>query len=442
MSKNHEIIKNSIDHTLFSWSVQSGLNPLNIERGEGAYLYDRDGKQYLDFSSQLMNVNIGHSHPTVLAAMKKQMEELCYIYPGAVSEARGLLGKKIAEITPNNLTKSFFVLGGAEAVENAIKIARMYSGRDKIITKYRSYHGATMGAITAGGDPRRHAVDRHQMPGVVHVEDPYCYRCPWKQELGSCDYECVQHVERVVKFENPESIAAIMIEGESGTSGCIKYPPKYWKRVKEIAVQYDILMISDEVMSGFGRCGKWFGVDNHDVSPDMMTCAKGMTSGYVPMGALIVSSDIASYFIENPLTIGLTGSSYPLGCATALANIHVYESEKLIDNCVEMGIYLESKIDELKNIYPCIGDFRNTGLLGCIELVKDRKTKEPLFPWNCKPSLQGVMVDLKQKILELGMFTFLKWNFIFTAPPLISTKEQIDEGVDILSKALELVKVE
>jgi taurine--2-oxoglutarate transaminase len=439
---DNEIVKNSIDYTLFSWSMQSGLNPLNIQRAQGVYLYERSGKRFLDFSSQLMNVNIGHSHPKVLTAMKKQMEELCYIYPGAVSEVRGLLGKKIAEITPKSLTKSFFVLGGAEAVENSIKVARMYSGRDKIITKYRSYHGATMGAITAGGDPRKHAVDRHQMPGVVHVEDPYCYRCPWNQQLESCEYECAQHVERVVKFENPESIAAIMMEGESGTSGCIKYPPEYWKQIKEIAERYGILLISDEVMSGFGRCGKWFGIENHGVIPDMMTCAKGITSGYVPMGALIVNSDIASHFDENPLTIGLTGSSYPLGCATALANIQVYEDEHLLENCVKMGAYLDSEIEKLKEIHPCIGDFRNTGLLGCIELVKDKKTKEPLLPWNCNPSLQGILAKIKEKILELGMFTFLKWNFIFLAPPLISSKEIIDEGVNILSKALELVKVE
>jgi taurine--2-oxoglutarate transaminase len=436
--QNEEIVQNNLDYTLFCWSPQSTVHPLNIEKAHGVYLYDRDGKRYLDFSSQLMNVNIGHSHPKVLAAMKKQMDNLCYIYPGSVSEARGLLGKKLAEISPKNLTKSFFVVGGAEAIENAIKVARMYTQRHKIITKYRSYHGATMGAITASGDPRRHPVDSQAMPNVVHVEDPYCYRCPWKQELGSCDYECVQHVERVVKFENPENVAAILMEGESGTSGCIKLPPEYWKRIKEIAVEHDILIISDEVMSGFGRCGNWFAIQNSGVEPDMITCAKGITSGYVPMGALIVNKDIATHFDDSPFTIGLTGSSYPLGCATALANIRVYEEEKLIQNCAGMGKYLESQVEQLKEIHPCIGDFRNTGLLGCLELVKNRNTQEPLFPWNCKPSLQGVMVDVKQKLLELGLFTFLKWNFIFTAPPLTSTKQTIDEGIKILSKALEL----
>ncbi|MBW2559193.1 MAG: aminotransferase class III-fold pyridoxal phosphate-dependent enzyme, partial [Deltaproteobacteria bacterium] len=406
--KNQEILKNNLDYTLFSWVKQSGLNPINVERAEGPYLIDRSGKKYLDFSSQLMNVNIGHSHPKVLAAIKKQLDQVCFIYPGAASEPRGLLGKKIAEISPKNLTKSFFVLGGAEAVENAIKLARMYSGRQKIITRYRSYHGATMGAISAGGDPRRHPVDQNAMPGIVHVEDPYCYRCPWSQELGSCKYECVQHIERVVKFENPSSIAAIMMEGESGTSGCIKYPPLYWQKIKEIADKYGILLISDEVMSGFCRCGDWFAIQNSGVDPDIIACAKGISSGYVPMGAVIVSKAIAEYFDDHPMTVGLTGSSYPLGCAAALANIQVYEDENLIENTRKMGKYLEDEVEKLKEKHPCLGDFRNTGLLGCIELVKDRESKEPLAPWNAKPSEMGVMADIKAKIFELGMFTFIK----------------------------------
>ncbi len=296
-----------------------------------------------------------------------------------------------------------------------------------------------MGAISAGGDPRKHPVDRDAMPGVVHVEDPYCYRCPWKQELGLCDYECIQHVERVVKFENPGNIAAILMERESGTSGCIKYPPEYWKRIKEIADANDILIISDEVMSGFGRCGNWFAIQNTGVNPDMIACAKGITSGYVPMGAVIVDTEIASHFDEVPLSVGMTGSSYPMGCATALANIKVYEEENLITNCIEMGKYMDSQVEKLKEIHPCIGDFRNTGLLGCIELVKDRDTKENLYPWNCEPSLQGIMLNVKQKLSELGLFTFLKWSFIFIAPPLICTKENIDEGIAIISQALNLI---
>lgn len=434
------ILKNNLNFTLFPWSKQANLNPINAERAQGSYIYDREGKRYLDFSSQLINVNLGHSHPKVLAAIKEQIEQLCYVSPGMATEARGLLGKKLAEITPKNITKSFFVLGGAEAIENAIKIARIYSKRQKIITRYRSYHGATMGAISAGGDPRRHPVDQNAMPGIVHVEDPYCYRCPWNQSLDSCEYECTKHVERVILFENPEDIAAILMEGESGSSGCIKYPPKYWLKIKEIANKYGILIIDDEVMSGFGRCGNWFAIQNTAVEPDMIVCAKGITSGYIPLGALIVSNEIADYFDDHFMSIGLTGSSYAVGCATALACIQVYEEENLIENARKMGAYIEEKVSILKGKHTCIGDYRNTGLLGCLELVKDRNTKEPLVPWNAKPSEMGIMNDIKEKIRELGMFTLVRWNYIFIAPPLNVTKEQIDEGLSIISKALALIK--
>jgi len=436
--KNQEIIDNCLNYTFFAWSKQNDLNPLNIERTKGCYLYDRDGKSYIDFSSQLMNVNIGHSHPKVLEAIAKQSQNVCYIYPAIASEPRGLLGKKLAEIMPKNLVKSFFTLGGADAIENAIKIARMYSGKDKIITRYRSFHGATMGAISAGGDPRRHAVDANAMPGIIHVEDPYCYRCPWSQVLGFCDYECVKHMERVILFENPKRIAAIMIEGESGTSGCIKYPPLYWKKVKEISDKYGIILISDEVMSGFGRCGAWFAVQNSGVEPDMIVTSKGLTSAYLPLGAVTVSKEIANFFNDNAFVAGLTGSSYPLGCAAALANIKVYEEENLIQNCRNMGTYIEQQVDKLKQIHPSIGDFRNTGLLGCLELVKNRETKEPLLPWNCQPAVQGVLLEINKKLLELGLFTFLKWNFIFIAPPLCVTKTIIDDGLAIISEALNL----
>ncbi|UCE12169.1 MAG: aminotransferase class III-fold pyridoxal phosphate-dependent enzyme [Candidatus Heimdallarchaeota archaeon] len=430
------ILKNNLQYTLFSWSKQAGLNPINAERAEGCYVYTHEGKKYLDFCSQLFNVNLGHSHPKVLAAMKKQLEKLCYVYPGMATEPRGLLGKKLAEITPKNLTKTFFTLGGAEAVENAIKVARMYSGRHKIITRYRSYHGATMGAISAGGDPRRHPVDQNAMPGIVHVEDPYCYRCPWTKTISSCDYECVKHIERVILFENPENIAAILMEGESGTSGCIKYPPEYWQRIKKIAEKHRILLISDEVMSGFGRCGNWFAIQNSGVEPDMICMAKGITSAYIPLGALIVSNEIAEFFNEHTMNIGLTQSAYALGCATALACLQVYEEEKLIENTWNMGKYLEDQIEVLKRRHICIGDFRNTGLLGCLELVKNRETKEPLVPWNCKPSEMGVMAKIIKKIRDLGMYTFVKWNWIFIAPPLNVTKDDIDNGLAIISKAL------
>jgi taurine---2-oxoglutarate transaminase len=435
MSKE-EILRNNLDYTLFSWSAQAGLNPINAERAEGVYVYDQDGKRYIDFSSQLMNVNIGHGNKKVADAIAKQMSELSYVYPGMATEARGLLGKKLAAVSPGSMKKTFFTNAGAEAIENCIKLARMVTGRHKIITRYRSYHGATYGAATAGGDPRRFPMDRDRMPGVVHVEDPYCYRCPWSQKLETCNRECVQHIERVIQFEDPGSVAAILIEGESGSSGCIKYPPDYWQKLREIADKYGILLISDEVMSGFGRCGQWFAIQNSGVEPDMIAMAKGLTSGYVPLGGVIVSEAIAKFFDENPMMIGLTYSGHAVGCAAGVATLEVYEELDLINKARETGTYIDQQVAKLQEKHPSLGDFRNTGMLGCIELVKNRETKDPMAPWNAKAADMGIMNKVAGKIKELGMFTFVRWNWIFVAPPLTITHNEVDEGLDIISQAI------
>ena len=438
-TSKQQIVKDNKDFTLFSWSKQGGLNPVNIERAKGVYLYDRDGKKYIDFTAQLMNVNIGHGDQRITDAVVKQMQEVSYVYPGMATEVRGELGKMIAEITPGNLTKTFFTLGGAEAIENSIKIARMYTGRSKIISQYRSYHGATYGAISAGGDPRKHAVDAQAAPNFIHVENPYFYRCPWgTSSIEECGKMALQQLERIIKFENPNSIAALLYEGESGSSGCIKYPPFYWKGLREIADRYGILLIDDEVMSGFGRTGKWFGIDNHGVTPDIMAIAKGLTSGYLPLGGTVVTDKIAAYFEEHPLTVGLTYSAHPASCAAALANLKIMRDENMIENAAKMGAYIEHKVEELKDKHPSIGDFRNTGLLGCIELVRNRETKEPLTPWNAKGKDTKPTLEIAAKIRELGMFTFVKWNFIFIAPPLNITKAEVDEGLAIISKAIEI----
>ncbi len=438
-NKAIDIVKNNLDYTLFSWSKQGGLNPLNIERAKGVYFWDRAGKKYLDFNSQLMNVNIGHGDQRITEAVTRQMKDLSFIYPGAVTEVRGELGKKIAELTPGNLTKSFFTNSGAEAIENAIKVARMYTGRTKIICQYRAYHGATYGAISAGGDPRKHAVDAQQAPGFVRVENPYFYRCPWNSNsMEECGELALRNLEQVINYENPGSVAAILMEGESGSSGCIKYPENYWQGLRRIADKYGILLISDEVMSGFGRTGKWFGVDHHNVTPDIMALAKGLTSGYFPLGATVVTDIIAEHFNEKHLTIGLTYSAHAVGCAAALENIRIMQSEDLIENSASKGLYLDKKMEALISQHPSIGDFRNTGLLGCIELVKNRKTKEQLIPWNAKGAEGAIGAKIAGKLKELGMFTFVKWNFIFLAPPLNITEEQIDEGLEIISKALEI----
>ena len=436
---NDQIVKNNLDYTLFSWGKQGGLNPINAHYAKGSYVYDRDGKKYLDVSSQLMNVNIGHGNQRITKAVTKQMEELSYVFPGMATDVRGRLGRKLAELTPGNLTKSFFTLGGAEAIENAIKLARIYTGRHKIITHYRSYHGATYGAISAGGDPRKFAVDSQAVNNIIHVENPYAYRCPWNSSsVKQCGQLAAEHLERVIQFENPDAIAGILFEGESGSSGCIKYPPMYLKKVREICDKYGILLIDDEVMSGFGRTGRMFGIDHHDVTPDIMCLAKGLTSGYLPLGAMVVTDTIANHFNDNPMVLGLTYSAHAVSCAAAIENIKIIEEEDLVNKAAQMGKYIESEVEKLKKIHPSIGDFRNTGLLGCIELVKNRETKEPTTPWNAKPQQMEATNRMAAKIRELGMFTFVRWNWIFLAPPLNVSKAEVDEGLNIISQTISI----
>ena len=436
MSETQEILQDNLDYTLFSWSKQKGINPIAVQRAEGVYLYDYEGKRYLDFSSGLMNVNIGHGNQRVTDAVVRQMQEVSYVTPSCATRARGDLGKKLAEITPGNLRKTLFTVCGASAIENAIKLARLYTGRHKIITRYRAFHGASYGAMTAGGDPRKLPSDAQQAPNMVHVEDPYCYRCPWNQELSSCHRECVSHIERVIEFEGPENIAAILMEGESGTSGCIKYPPDYLQKIRALCDKHGILLIADEVMSGFGRTGKWFASELHGIVPDMIATAKGITAGYLPLGALIVTDKIADHFNDRVLWLGLTYSAHPVSCAAGLEVLKIYEDENLIENAAGMGRYVDQQVAKLKAKHPSIGDWRNTGLLGCLELVRNRQTKEPMAPYNAKPEEMAVMNQVAARLRQLGMYTFVRWNYIFIAPPLSITREQVDEGLAMISDAL------
>lgn len=438
LTERDEVLQNNLAYTLFSWSKQKGIDPICVQRAEGVYLYDFNGKRYLDFSSGLMNVNIGHGDQRVTHAVVKQMQQVSYVTPSCATRVRGELGKKLADICPGNLNKAFFTLCGATSIEHAIKLARLYAGRHKIITRYRAFHGATYAAMTAGGDPRKLPADAQQIPNIIHVEDPFCYRCPWSQEPGSCKLECASHVERVVEFEGPHNVAAILMEGESGSSGCIKYPKNYWKRLREICDRHGILLIADEVMSGFGRTGKWFGFENHGVIPDMVCMAKGITSGYLPFGCLMVSDTIAAKYDNEPLMIGLTYSAHATACAAALEVINIYETDHLIENTIKMGAYVNKRVEDLKTIHPSLGDFRNTGLLGCIEVVRNRKTREPMAPFNAPASEMKVMNQAAAKLKELGMYTFVRWNYIFIAPPLTVTEDQIDEGIGMISEALKI----
>ena len=436
LSQTQEIIQENLDYTLFSWSKQKGLNPIAVERAEGVYLYDYDGKRYIDFSSGLMNVNIGHGNQRVTEAVVKQMQEVAYVTPSCVTKVRGELGKKLAEICPGDLNKAFFTLCGATSIENAIKLARLATGRHKILTRYQSYHGSSNGAMTASGDPRKLPVDSQQAPNFVHFDLPYLYR--WEYGEEALLKETVVQMERIIAYESPNNIAAILLEGESGSSGCLQYPKGYLKALREICDKHGILLIMDEVMSGFGRTGKWFGFEHHGIVPDMIAMAKGLTCGYLPFGCLMVSDKIAAKFDDTMLALGLTYSAHPVCCAAALETIKIYEDDHLIENAAAMGKYIESRVEEMKKIHPSIGNFRNTGLLGCIELVKNRETKEPMAPFNAGPADMVIMNKVAAKIKELGMYTFVRWGYIFIAPPLTVTKEEIEEGLAIISEAIKI----
>ncbi len=434
---SEEIINLNREYVFFTWAVQSKVNPISATRSEGVYFWDGDGKRYLDFSSQLMNVNTGHGNQKIIKAIQEQVGEMAYVYPAIATEPKGRLAQLLAEITPGDLCKTLFTLGGAEANENGIKFARLYTGRNKIITRYRSYHGATAGAMALSGDPRRLPVEP-LIPGVVHVMDPYCYRCPFGWTLETCHRECVAHVEQVIKFEGPENVAALMLEGVTGTSGLIIPPDDYWPQMREICDKYDILLIDDEVMSGFGRTGEWFGINHWDVVPDIMTLAKGITAGYVPLGAVIVSRAIADYFADRPLPMGLTYSGHPVCTAAGVATIEVYKEEKLVENARAMGVILKEGLEELKVKHPSVGDVRCIGLFAVIELVKDKGTKEPLAPWNAKPHEMGVMAQVPGALRERGMYTFSKWNWIFAVPPLNINEAELRDGLRILNEVLDI----
>ncbi len=426
-------------YVLRSWSVQGKNKYEEIVGGEGCWFWNREGKKYLDFSSQLVNINIGHQHPKIIAALKEQADKLCYITPNYASEPRAKLAELVARHTPGDLVKTLFTLGGAEANDNAIKIARAYTGRFKVISRYRSYHGATYGAITLTGDPRRPPVEPG-IPGVVRVFEPYCYRCSFGQTYPGCGLECAEHVREVILYEDPNSIAAFFVEPVTGTNGVFVPPKEYLPRIREICDEFGILMVADEVMTGWGRTGKWFGVDNWNVIPDMMTMAKGITQGYVPLGAVVVNEKIAKHFDDHMLWCGLTYSGHPLACATGAATVQVYEEENLIENSAAMGVKLKKRLEEMKEKHHSIGEVRSIGLFAAIELVKDRETKEPLAPWNGPDP--GIIGNISACLKEKGVYAYLRWNYIFIAPPIAINEEELKFGLDVLDQCLELADKE
>src|SRR5947199_8237595 len=368
-------------HVLYSWSVQNAINPIAVERAEGRYFYDYEGNRYLDFASQLVNVSIGHSHPKIVQAIKDQAEKLATIGPPMATESRSRLGKLLAEVTPGDLTMSFFTNGGAKANENAIKLARWYTGRHKIIARYRSYHGATGGAITLTGDPRRWAAEPG-IPGVVRMFDPYTYRCPAGHPDPCPVCTGAPHLEEILQYEGADTVSAVILETITGTNGVIVPPDGYLQAIREVCDRHGILLICDEVMAGFGRTGRWFACENWDVVPDILTVAKGINSGYVPIGAMVISQPIADWVRDKPFAGGLTYSGHPLACASAVASIEAFREEGVVENAAEVGAYLGEGLRGLAERHRSIGEVRRLGCSWGVELVKNRETREMLVPLN------------------------------------------------------------
>ena len=420
-----EIKKNHTTYNLQSWSKQKGLNPIPIEKAEGIYMWDFDGNRYTDMSSQLVNLNVGHGNRQIIDAIKEQAEKYCYLSPAYGSEPRGELAKMIIERMPDNMGKVFFTNGGADANENAVKIARMYTGRQKIFSRYRSYHGSTYGAGNLTGEPRRYPLEPGA-PGFVKFFDPYVYRekIEFESEEAAADYYVAKLREQVI-YEGADNVAAIVMETITGSNGVIIPPKGYLNGVRKICDEFGIMMICDEVMAGFGRTGKMFAFENFGVKPDIVSFAKGVTCGYVQLGGVVVSKKIAEYFDDHLLSCGLTYSGHPLACAAGVACLKFYDDAKILDNVNASGKVLGEELESLKAKYDIVGDVRYIGLFSAIELVKDRKTKAPLVEYGKDPA--GIMKSIIGKLKEKGFMTYSHENMILICPPLIITPEQVKE---------------
>src|SRR5213595_568549 len=430
-----QIVEDAKEYVLHSWSVQDAIAPIPVAGAEGRHFWDYDGTRYLDFASQLVNVSIGHQHPRLVAAIKEQADKLCTIGPPMASEPRSTLARLLAEVTPGNLAMAFFTNGGAEANENAIRLARWATGRNKVIARYRSYHGATAGAITLTGDPRRwHA--EPGIPGVVRMFDPYTYRCPAGHPDPCPVCTGGPHLEEILQYEGPDTVAAVILETVTGTNGIIVPPDGYLQSIRETCDRHGILLIADEVMAGFGRTGKWFGVDNWDVVPDIITMAKGINSGYVPLGAMAIREPIADWVRSKYFAGGLTYSGHPLACASAVASIEAFQEEGIVENAAAMGEVFREGLARLQEKHPSIGDVRGLGCFWGLELVKNRETREPLVPFNAAGEAFAPVARLAKAALERGLYLMTHWNVVMVCPPLVITPEELAEGIAILDDAL------
>lgn len=428
-----DVVQGCLEHTLFSWSARGKLKPLPIERALGVYIYGADGQRWLDFNSQLMSVNIGHSHPKVVQAIKDAADGLLYAYPGAATQARADLGRRLAAMCPGDLNTFFFTLGGAEANENAIKLVRQSTGRFKILSRYRSYHGATNATMQLTGDPRRWA-NEPGAPGFIRVLDPK----PISFSFGSTDEEIttnnLRYLEEIIVAEGSHTIAAMFIETVTGTNGILAPPRGYLKGLRALLDKYGILLVCDEVMAGFGRTGKLFAFQHGDIVPDVLTMAKGLTSSYVPLGAVAVSDKIAHHFDDNVFYGGLTYNAHSFCMNVAMACLDVMEEEGLVENSARMGLVMREEMDRLQAAHPSVKEGRNIGLFGILDLQRDRQGTD-MAPFN---GSHPVMPEINRFLLDNGLFTFIHWGSVMCNPPLCITEEQLREGFSIIDRALNL----
>jgi len=425
-----EIVELCRRHTLFEWSAQSAVDPIPVAGAKGIYFWTPEGKRYIDFNSQLMCVNIGHGDERVIRAIQEQAAALAYANPFMATEMRARLAAKLAEITPGDIDAFFFTNGGAEANENAIRIARLFTGRHKIGARYRAYHGGTAGALTLTGDPRRWAAEPG-IPGVFRIPDFY----HGIQKGFETTEEVLSRTEEVLELEGAKTIAAIIVEPVVGTNGILIPPDGYMQGLRALCDKYGILLIADEVMAGFGRTGEWFSVDHWKVVPDLLSMAKGLTSAYVQLGAIGMRRHIADHFQNNVFWGGLTYNSHPLACAAGLATIAVYEEDNLIENAKRMGAVMRGMLEDLQSRHPSVGATRNIGLFGLVELVRNRETMEPMAPFN---GTSPEMKELGNFFRQEGLYTFVRWNYFFANPPLCITEAELKDAFAIIDRGLEI----
>ncbi len=437
VSSNAESTAADRRHVFHSWSAQELISPLPIAGGEGAWFWDNEGNRYLDFASQLVNLNLGHQHPRMVAAIKAQADLLCTVAPPFANDVRTEAARLIAEHAPGRLNRVFFTNGGAEANENAVRMARLHTGRQKVLAAYRSYHGATSTAITLTGEPRRWPSEPGT-PGVVHFFGPYTYR----SAFGSATEEeerarSLDHLDQVVQMEGPHTIAAIILESVVGTNGVLVPPEGYLAGVRELCDRHGILFIADEVMVGFGRVGEWFAVDRWGVEPDLLSFAKGVNSGYVPLGGVLISDEVAATFGERPYPGGLTYSGHPLACATAVESISIFESDDIVGRARRLGEeVIRPVLVDMASRHPSVGEVRGLGCFFAIELVRDRGDREPLVPFNASGPDAAPMVELMDACKERGVWPFAHFNRLHVAPPLIIAEQDLRHGLSAIDDAL------